>query len=254
MKDVPQVDGAYDDPDSDEDAGRDADCEHNSAELNKFLEQNGVRFLLSNAGSLLPKIDSMVDAFCSLNLDFASITETWFRGGKHLKDRLTDLEGSSGIGILHRSRDGRRSRTGDGVALAFNLASCNFKNRALKHIGKEYEVLCATGRVGKIDRRVVVFIVYVPPGIRATTLDVLREQLAAEISAVKATYKNTIIVVNGDFNRRDIGCAISEVEKFDLVPTGPTRGNATIDLIYTNVAGDVSEVLNQPPLQSLGGG
>ena len=245
------MDGANDDLDSDIEAESEANCEDNSGEINRFHEQHGVRFLLSR--SLLPKMDSMVDAFCSLNLDFASITETWFRNGKLLKDRLTDLEGSSGIKIIHQSRDGRRSRIGGGVAIAFNLSSCNFKNRALKHVGKEFEVLCVTGRVGKIERRVVVFTVYVPPGIKASALDTLREQLAAEIAAVKVTYKDPIIVVNGDFNHRDIGGAISEVEKFDLVPTGPTRGTATIDLVYTNIADNINEVLNLPPLQSLGG-
>ena len=61
------------------------------------------RFLLSNSRSLVKK----TDAFESLSLDFACITETWFKGGKALKEMITEIEGASGIRILHTSRDGR---------------------------------------------------------------------------------------------------------------------------------------------------
>ena len=42
----------------------------------------------------------MVDAFHSLDLHCAGITETWFRGGKALIERLYDLEDSKGIKII----------------------------------------------------------------------------------------------------------------------------------------------------------
>ena len=73
-----------------------------------------MRCLLTNARSLMPKMDSMVDAFRSLDLNFASITETWFKGGKALSNKLTEVEGSSGIRILHKSRDGRVKKAGGG--------------------------------------------------------------------------------------------------------------------------------------------
>ena len=38
----------------------------------------------------------------------------------------------------------------------------------------------------------------------------------------------------GDFNHRVVGEAINEVGEFTALSTGPTRGNSTIDLIYTN--------------------
>ena len=213
----------------------------------------GVRFMLTNARSLIPKIDSLTDAFSSLQLHFASITETWFKSGSALKGWLVDIEGRSGIRILHRSRDGRAKKTGGGVAIAFNTSTCNFKTRELKHIGREFEVMCATGRVGKVERRVVVFIVYVPPGMKAADLEKLRELLALEVAAAKQTYHDPIIIVNGDFNHRDVGEALGEVEDFDRLATGPTRGRNTIDLIYTNCAPDIKESATLPPLQAGGG-
>ena len=94
--------------------------------------------------------------------------------------------------------------------------------------------MCATGKIGKIGRRFVVFAVYVPPDIKAARFEALGEALAAEITVVKAAIKDPVVIVGGDFNHRDIVGAIGLAEPVTLVPTGPTRGNSTIDLVYTN--------------------
>ena len=54
-------------------------------------------------------------------------------------------------------------------------------------MAKEHEVMCVVGKVGKIDRKIVVLVVYIPPGIKAHQLEVMREALAAEVTAVKPT-------------------------------------------------------------------
>lgn len=95
-----------------------------------------------------------------------------------MRNNLVDFEGSSGIKILHKSRDGRKKKSGQGVALAFDMGSCNFRIRHLKQMRKDFEVLCAMGRVAKIDRVVVVFVVYIPPSTGSAELETLKEQLA----------------------------------------------------------------------------
>lgn len=65
----------------------------------------------------------MTDTFRSLNLHFACITETWYKGGRDLSKHLADLEGAAGIGMIHHSRDGRLRARGGGVALAFNKST-----------------------------------------------------------------------------------------------------------------------------------
>ena len=90
-----------------------------------------VNFILTNARSLKPKFDSMMDAFKSLNLDFLCATETWFKGGKDLNEALLDLVGKAGVSVIHKSRDGRQSGRGGGVAFAFNKSACNLERRAL---------------------------------------------------------------------------------------------------------------------------
>ena len=153
---------------------------------------------------------------------------------------------------MYRSRDGRPKKTGGGVAIAFNTATCNLKTRKLKHIGREFEVMCATGRAGKIEQRIVVFVVYVPPGMKSGDLERLRKLLALEVAAAKQSYGNPIIIVNRDFNHLGVGDAIGEVEDFDLLASGPTRGVNTIDLVYTNCATNITESATLPPLQADG--
>ena len=169
---------------------------------------------------------------------------------------MIELEGKTGIRILNRpcdGRTGRGSRVGGGVSFAFNIGTCNFKIRQLKIIGREFEVLCAAGKIGKVDRSVIVFAVYIPPGIAAAAFEHLKEGLAAEVLAAKGSYKNPIVIVNGDMNHKDLLGGLQEVEDFHVVKTGPTRGNSTIDLVYLNCPEAVKERINAPPLVSSAG-
>ena len=221
-----QIDGNYDFTDSEEEdienENEDELNDNDEGKINADLQfkETCARFLLTNARSLKPKIGALLDSFGSLNLYFACITETWYAGGRELRDHLTDIKGAAGIRILHKSRDGRTNKRGGGVAIAFNSALCNFKQRQLKLVEKGHEVICAVGKVGKIDRKVVVFVVYVPPGMRAPQLQKLREGLAAEVSAAKATYKNPVFAIGGDFNHRDVAGEISLAEQITLVQSG----------------------------------
>ena len=190
---------------------------------------NGVRFLLTNARSLKQKTAALTDAFGSLDLNFAGITETWFRGGKALSNDLIEYKGSTGIITLHKSRDGRTRGNGGGIAIAFDTACCNFKQRHLK-FAKKFEVICAVGRVGKINRKVVAFTIYIPTNMTAPELAELREALSTEVRAARCSLGDPVIVVMGDFNHRDITSALN-MDDMQLVPTGPTRGPNTIDRI-----------------------
>ena len=126
------------------------------------------------------------------------------KGGKALDQRLVDLEGSAGVKFIHKSRDVRMGGLRGGVAIAFNAATCNFKKRNIKHAKKHQEILCCVGKVAKIKRSVVAFIIYVSPGMKNHEFEELKEVLAREITAAKVSYGNPISVVGGDFNHWDI--------------------------------------------------
>ena len=246
---VTQLDGQHDV--SDMDNSDDSESINESGEINGIKDENGMRFLLTNARSLKQKTAALTDAFQSLDLNFAGITETWFKGGKALTADLAEYEGSTGIRILHRSRDGRKKGNGGGVAIAFNIGCCNFKQRHLES-AKKFEIICAVGRVGKINRKIVTFTVYIPPSMRAPEFAELKEALGVEISAVKCSLGDPVILVMGDFNHRDIS-GVLNMDDVQLVPTAPTRGLSTIDRIYTNAHDQILDVRVLPPLQSSNG-
>ena len=101
----------------------------------------------------------------------------------------------------------------------------------------------------------VVFVVYITPSIRAADLETLKEELTVEVGAARQAFKDPIIVVNGDFNHRDVGGTLNNVDDFHAVSTEPTRGDNTIDIVYTNVQQhiNVNETRCLPPLRSNGG-
>lgn len=133
-------------------------------------------------------------------------------------------------GVLYRA-GGKKSKASH-IKMAFYTGSCHFKLRHLKHVRKESEILCATGRVAKINKMVVVFVAHVPPSIIAAELEALK---AVEVGLARQTFKDPIIVVNGDFNHRDGGGGAKYVADFKEIASGPTRGTNTIDIIYTIV-------------------
>ena len=213
------------------------------------MDENCVKFLLTNARSITPKLASLGDAFASLQLHFACVTETWLGGGPRVKDKLVDFEGSSGIRIVGRNR-ARGGRVGGGVAVAFNTSTCNLKRRSLKSARKDQEVLCMAGRVGKIKRKVVIFVIYVPPASTVAQHEALCVMLDQEISAATVDYGDPVIFVGGDFNHRDVMSHIDCSDDFNVIPTGPTRGPNILDRFYSNVGELVKEAKTLPPLQA----
>ena len=177
------------------------------------------------------KLGALVDAFGSLDLDVACITETWFRPGKELQSRLDDLEGEHGIIILHRSRDGRAKRAAGGVAIAFRTGACNLRKRDMKNKKDGQEIMCLTGKIGRIPRKVAILAVYVPPDMKAPKFKELCDTLVLEVAAIKLAMGNPVIYVAGDFNHRDVGPSLRLAADLEIVSTAPTCGLNTLDLI-----------------------
>ena len=110
------------------------------------------------------------------------------------------------------------------MGFAFNMSMCNFKARTLNHTTREQKLVCAVGKVAKLGRQVVVFVVYVPPSSSAAYVAALAESLAMEIAAVKSAIKDPLIYVCGDFNCRDIGRELAVAGDLQPLPVGHTRG------------------------------
>ena len=70
---------------------------------------------ITNARSLAPKTESVIDAFNKLDLSMMLVTETWLSKGP-VKDQMLDtLENGYGIGGIYKDRGSR----GGGVAILF---------------------------------------------------------------------------------------------------------------------------------------
>ena len=139
------------------------------------------------------------------------------------------------------------------MTLAFNSGTCNFRKRDLKLMDRQHEVLCAVGRVAKIPRKVVVFVVYIPPNTRVAEFTRLSEALMQELASIRSTIKDPVIYVTGDFNERDLGPDLGLAGGLELIQSGPPRGTNTLDLIYMNARNATAEVRVLPPLDTAGG-
>ena len=201
-----------------------SDEEQNSYETDKPINDidkaQCASLLLTNARSLLPKMGALKDAFDSLELHCACVTEMWFRAGKDLNRTQENFEGEHGISIIHCSRDGRSKKAAGGVAIAFRTSACNLRRRHLKNRREGQELLCVTGRIAGVPRKVAVFVCYVPPDMRAAKFGELCDTLAAEVAAVKMALGDPVIFVTGDFNHRDVGPTLSLAANLCLTPQG----------------------------------
>ena len=184
------------------------------SESEKEIHENSdpdhcLRFFLSNARSLAPKITSLIDYMYDLHCDVSLITETWFKGGKKLVAELGDIEQASGIKILCKNRRASACTSGGGVAISFNTSPCNLK---AKRINTTHEMLCATGKIGKIVRLVAFIVIYLPPKAKPEQLLRLHDELSDLIADLLSSLKDPVIIIGGDFNKKDISPAFDAVE------------------------------------------
>ena len=172
---------------------------------------------------------------------------------KLVQARLDDLEGEHGIKVVHRRRDGRSRKAAGGVAIAFRTGACNLRKRELKSRKEGQEILCVTGKLGKVPQKVAIIAVYVPPDTKAQGFRELCNTLVTEIAAIKTALVDPVIYVARDFNHRDVGPSLDLADNLKLIVTPPTRGLNNLDLIYTNAWEECKEALGLPQLDTSAG-
>ena len=127
------------------------------------MNKDDINFMNTNARSLCPKIQSLIDSFSELQLTFATITETWLADGDGLDQDLEDLTLGSGISLIckNRSRNHRGVAHG-GVALAYRADAVTFKEVVIPN-PDSFEVLVTIGNMRGHSRKIVVISCYIPP-------------------------------------------------------------------------------------------
>ena len=106
-----------------------------------FKHKNSIDIILSNARSLLPKLDSMVEIMQELECEISIVTETWFKSGTELDKKLAEMQAQTGYGVVKRNRGIGR---GGGVAIIYKKGDLQMTEIKTS---SNYEVVAAMKKV-----------------------------------------------------------------------------------------------------------
>ena len=188
---------------------------------------NEFNVALINARSVIPKLLSLEETLRELNSDFAIITKTWLQDTPRINQCIIDFTDRTGLEFIRKDRSG--GRRGGGVAVCFNKNLITFSKAKIPP--SKHELVAAVGRMTGQRRKVVVLGAYLPPHYNAEQNVSFMNATNKALTALKSKYANPYIFFGGDLNRRNFRDASREAPDIKLIPTGPTRGNATLDSI-----------------------
>ena len=212
------------------------DSSHNINKEPKFsVNSKNISFpsiLVTNPQSLTNCFDEFKTMVENEEPDVITVSETWFSETKPARNfQLYEY---------HMFNDDREDgRRGGGVAL-FVKSNLQPTEPEIK-VPRELECIWAS-----ISNQVFLCGIYHPP--RASTGSLLMDHLVNAILDIRRRFKESIIIIMGDFNElsRDRLYACLGVKN---IVNEPTHGNSTIDLILTD---NPDKYTNPKLLQPLG--
>ena len=207
-----------------------------SNEINECYDDlDNMKFVLTNARSIAPKIDSLTDYFSELQLSFSLVTETWLK--KEALEKLTqDLHHEHSLKIIAKNRpptSDEKPVSGGGVSIIFNPSRIVLKEYKLKKSNQE--IVAAIGKLHNVKRKVFLICAYIPPKARARSYQAAVKIINDAVMNVKKNMADHYIVIGGDFNRhrfRSITECFTDIENHEL---GNTCGTADLDKLATNL-------------------
>ena len=90
---------------------------------------------------------------------------------------------------------------------------------------------------------------YLPPNYNVHRGKEALEHIENIVIDLKRTYKDPFIMVTGDFNQWPVQDALQEFPDIREIDVGPTRGDRSIDRIFSNFGRAVTESGTVPPLE-----
>ena len=190
--------------------------------------------LNTNARSLCPKFDSLLDNLRELSCEIAIITDTWIADGPSLEQDIQDIRDGTGYTLNHLNRQrGARGVAHGGVALVTKDTRISI-SRFKFHNPRSYEILAVTAKVTGQYRRIFIVACYMPPNMQAEAARECMGLVVDIIHEAKRRLDQPMVVVAGDFNQHDIKRCLSEHIYVKEVIAGPTRGMRAIDKIFVN--------------------
>ena len=192
-------------------------------------------FLNTNARSLCPKFESMLDNFNELECCFGVVTETWMRDGKQLEDQLQDVQDGHGLSVIYKNRKANTRGISHGGVCIITRDSRVRATKLRFHNAADFEVIGAVCKVTGRKRKFVVIACYMPPSMNREKSDECLKFISDMVHEAKRSFDSPHIVVAGDFNQFDVVETLKEHQDLDECTVGPTKGNRLIDRTITNL-------------------
>ena len=187
---------------------------------------------LTNARSITHKMDELelhVTANHLIrNCCVMIITETWLH--PLIPDAAVRLADRS-IHRQDRNMDSGKSR-GGGLCIYVHNDWCNNSNTIDSHCSPDLEMLSTMCRPFYLPRELTVVIVtavYIPPDANVSAA---LSQLYATVSKHQQAHPDGVHIIAGDFNQ---ACLKTVLPKFTQYVKCATRGNNTLDHVYSNL-------------------
>ena len=162
------------------------------------------------------------------------------------------MECGQGLKILHKSRPTKKGRNaGGGIALVYD--SSKMALNELKIAAGRLDIVCGVGKLMGNPRKVAVIGLYIPPRTRAPTENLILQKIQDVILRTKTDFKDPIIIIAGDTNRRCIRPATDEFPEIVVADTTPSRPGAPLDILATNFTNCITETIIHGPLETKDG-
>ena len=213
--------------------------ENENEDENK-TDGTAINIINTNARSLCPKIESLIDCCEELDVTLGIVTETWLADGESLDQDVRDLAKGAGLGMICLNRQPNdRGVAHGGVAVVHNTATSSLTRLDLPNPGG-FEVLVTMSNLQGHSRKLLTVACYLPPNYNVQKGREALSHIEDVVLELKRRYKDPFIVVGGDFNQWVIHEALQDFPdlKEDV---GPTRNGRCIDRLFTNFGRSVVE-------------
>ena len=188
---------------------------------------------MTNALSIVKKLESIIDMFDDLDLTYMIISETWLTAGPELIKIVDFLEGEGNIKMLNKIR---RTR-GGGISILYKPSKIQVKEFRFTRNG--HEIIAAEGKVSGSSRPLLIVRVYAPPAMKKDKKDSLLHTICNLLTRFKDERRAPLFAISGDFNKIDTSRITTEHPTIKKDLSGPTRGNSALDITLTNTKNTV---------------
>ena len=192
--------------------------------------KNAFTSILINARSLKNKMVSFNKILNEMTADVCLVTETWLKNENEINCMLEDFTSRTPYGFLRKDRGA--GKRGGGIAIFYNKEKIQLSKAKIPPT--KHEVHAAIGRRTGQRRKIAVVVLYVPPWYNADQNRSFYAYINDVIMSIKSKYDNPMILIGGDFNRREHKQCVHDYPEIKPVITGPTRGDAVLDIIMSN--------------------